>query len=290
MRRLVYGLCSLLMLMGLFYFYKRPPVPVTESNNVKEKTKKQVVSKSPIVSKDAFQQASRIPVQEEKPPKPINLEGLENPPTIEEFFDQYGEGQWIVMKNELGQVTGVVPKDGGHISTTQYGGNVLAWAKQVAPLFGARAEQLKSASVGTQTDFQMVYHIQQMVGEYEVYNGGLQVAVRNDDRSIFNLNNSLRQIDTSDLTMKHNRDEARDILMREFSSANVTFLQGDRSNPLKPQFYAENEDSNKHELAWIFDIGIRSVIEGRGEVYTEKRVLIGSVSGKPLEAPTTLVR
>lgn len=283
MRRLKYAIVAFLVVgLVVFYYFYQKPKPL-EKPVIAKTSKRLAPSPTSFVSKGAFQQASRMPLQQqENPPQPINLEGLDEMPSVETYFhEQYPANGWRILKNSAGQVTSIIPEDGGSISAAQYGGNVLAWAKHIAPLFGATADQLNSSET-QETNFQMVYHIQQTVEGYEVYNGGLQVFVRQSDKAIFNLNNSLKQVASFDSEERVSREAAWNFLTQQFENP-IERIDGTYANPTEKQIYAE--DPNKQpELAWIFDIRVNNT-----EEYLTRRVLVGSSSGNILVSEPTSV-
>ena len=274
------GFCVL----TLYYFYKS--LSETASKPVESTTEKSATQPQPsLVSKKAFQQANRTPLQqEENPPKPIDLEGLDQLPTVEDYFNsQYPDNRWRILRNEAGQVTSIVPEDGGSISPQQYGGQLLNWAKQIAPLFGAKSDQLNSSIINSETNFQVAYHFQQTVEGFEVFRGGLQVFTRQRDQAIFSLNNSLREIPSFEKDVKITREKAWEYLKEQFE-APIELIDGPDANPTERQIYTE--DPCKNELVWIFDLRVNVP-----DPYTTKRVLVSSLFEKntPCYTETTSV-
>ena len=147
-------------------------------------------------------------------------------------------------------------------------------------MFGGSGSQINSSQI-TGTSLMKHYFLKQVIDGYEVYGGGLQVSVNQDDQGVFNVNNSLKEINIENFNsnLNYSQEQAWQRVRNEFSSS-VTQINAERYGA--PQFFVRG---SVQELAWVFDVRLSS-ITGRPDV---RRVVVGGISGNILENLSTIV-
>ena len=274
------GIASIFCLTTFYYFYKSPsdPTNIQKLNPIEQKYP------SLTLSKGAFEQASRVP--EDQTEETDQGESSEEDETdeeeieldIESFFDG-----WTIQRNSLGGVASVissgVDKNIPLPDAENQDGSVLLFAQEVAPLFGGKANQIGNSQV-TETSAMKHYFYTQVIDDYEVYGGGLQVSVLQSHQSVFNVNSSIKTIDVENFNrnLTYNQAQAWERVRSEFSSS-VTQINVEQHG--RPQLFVRG---SVQELAWVFDV--RLSVGGQPDV---RCVVVGAISGNILENLSTIV-
>ena len=276
------GIVSI-FLATLYYFYNRG----SSSNfneDIQSSESLEDLHPSFTLSKGALEQASRVPEDQEEEASQDESKKSEdedkaelNEEDIEAFFDG-----WTIQRNSLGDVISVTSssrdKNLPLPEAQDQAGSVLLFAQEVASLFGGSANQIGGSSV-TETSAMKHYFFKQVIDGYEVYGGGLQVSVLQDNESVFNINDSIKKIDIENFNTSLNftQEQAWERVQNQISSP-ITRINLDQHT--RPQLFIRG---SVQELAWIFDVRVTG---NRPDV---RRVVVGGVSGNILENLSTIV-
>ena len=216
------GIVGFICLTGFYYLYESP------SHSLRKDVNKHLLEEpkhpSFTLSKGALEQASRVPEDQDESKKSEENEEDETENEdelldIEAFFDG-----WTIQRNGLGDVMSVGSDDREKNlplpDAEDQAASVLLLAQEMAPLFGGSANQIGGSSI-TETSSTKHYFYQQVIGDYEVYGGGLQLSVLQDSQSVFNVNNSMKEINVENFntSLNYDRDQAWERLRNELSSA-----------------------------------------------------------------------
>ena len=278
-RRVIYVIIGGLTLCLLIFYYFDKDL----SNEETSATKVVISTNSPSFTllKGALEQASRVPKEAEQQEKSDDDEDLDED-DLETFFDG-----WTIQRIEGSGRVFSVNTDGSGKNTTLPGEGleaVLAWGKQVVPLFGGNPDHFNTVDRDPGTNLIKHYSMKQVVNGYEVYGGYVKVsAIRNNQ--VFNVNNSIKIIDEEnfDTNLVYNRDQAWIRIQNEFSSS-VNQLNAE--NYRQPQLFVRSSPGDSdfvQELAWVFDVSVNS---GKPDV---RRVIVGGISGNILSQIMTIV-
>lgn len=272
---------SLVLCLVVFYYLNKDS---SDSNTKSSATGTTIESSGFTLSKGALEQASRVPEEPEETKQEEESDDEEylDEDDLETFFDG-----WTLQRVEGSDRVFSVSTDGSGKNTTLSGegvGAVLAWGKQVAPLFGGNPDHFNTVQRDPGTNLIKHYSLKQVVNDYEVYGGYLKVSVIRENQ-VFNVNNSVKPIDEEnfDTNLAYNRDEAWGRIQNEFSSS-VSQLNAELYR--RPQLFingSPGDDNFIQELAWVFDVAVNS---GRPDV---RRVIVGGISGNILSQVSTIV-
>ena len=280
------GIASLFCLTVFYYFYRSSFYLPEEKDNVKDYSIEKPQYPSFTLSKGALEQASRVPEDqneevsqdESKKSEEDETEEVELELDIEAFFDG-----WTIQRNGLGDVISVTSnnkeKNLPLPDAESQSASVLLWAQEVASLFGGNANQIGNSSQVTETSAMRHYFFKQIIDSYEVYGGGLQVSVLQENQGVFNVNNSIKEINVEnfDTNLNYSREQAWERVRNEISSATT---QINAAQYMRPQLFVRN---SVQELAWVFDVRLT------GAQSDVRRVVVGGVSGTILESLSTIV-
>ncbi len=269
------GIASIFCLTVFYYFYKGS-FDLSKDIDHPEPVEQQPKYPSFVPSKNTLKQADKVPNdQDELKKSDEEEEEEESELDIESFFDG-----WTIQRNGLGDVMSVgsddreknLPLPDAESQTA----SVLLLAQEMAPLFGGSADQIGGSSV-TETSSVKHYFYKQVIDDYEVYSGGLQISVLQDSQSVFNVNNSMKEINVENFNtnLNYDREQAWERLRSELSSA-TTQINAEQYQ--RPQLFIRN---SVQELAWVFDV--------RFSQSDVRRVVVGGVSGSILENFSTIV-
>jgi len=194
---------------------------------------------------------------------------------VTQFFkDSYG-GSWETITSSEGRIVTVL---GGAVpGVGENDDRVLKWGKQVAPLFAVTPEQITSVELASESKFARHLYLSQKVGLFKVYNGGMQVSVNKKDNSIFQVNNSLREVGDFERNIRYNKAQDWTVVQGVFREK----IERSDSNS-QPVIHAES-GADKSELAWVFQVKVF------GEDFDVREVVIGAISGEVLENTKLLV-
>jgi hypothetical protein len=184
-----------------------------------------------------------------------------------EYFDSNFPGNWHAMKDNFGKVStilgGKIPEVGASKES------LLKFSRQVAPVFGAPVDQLGDVQTISESGLAEHYLVPQQVGLFRVYGAGLQFAVQKETKSVFQINNSLKEVASFDRNLQFNQGTAWTVVKGHFEGKKITRIDKNTD----PVLYADNGPDNV-ELAWVFYVQVNTVGQ-----YDEREVIVGAQSG-----------
>ena len=208
---------GLVLCLVAFYYFNKDS---SNSNTKSSATGTTTETPGFTLSKGALEQASRVPEEskETKQQEESDDDAELDEDDLESFFDG-----WTLQRVEGSDQVFSVNTDGSGKNTTLSDGStgaVLAWGKQVAPLFGGNPDHFNTVQRDPGTNLIKHYSLKQVVNDYEVYGGYLKVSVIRDNQ-VFNVNNSVKPIDEEifNTNLAYNRDQAVNHIQSEFSSS-----------------------------------------------------------------------
>ena len=275
------GIISVFCLATLYYFYRGSSFNLIEDTELPE-AQEQPIHPAFTLSRGALEQASRVPENQDEETNQDELEKSEEDDETEEVdIEAFFDG-WTIQRNSLGDIISVTSssrdKNLPLPDAEDQAGSVLLFAQNVASHFGGSANQIGGSSV-TETSVMKHYFFKQVIDGYEVYGGGLQVSVLQDNESVFNINDSIKKIDVANFNrnLNYSREQAWQRIRGEFSSP---ITQINAAQYETPQLFVRN---SVQELAWVFDVRLTG---NRPDV---RRVVVGGISGSILENLSTIV-
>lgn len=162
--------------------------------------------------------------------------------TEADFLKHY-PGQWLFKRIEKGRLNYIT---GGNIPERgRSPQSVRDFVNEIAPLLEISEKEIMDPKEINRTDLTRVYHSQQVTDGFSVYQSVLSVHVRENDGSIFMVNNQLKDVSGYNKDQRYTQKQAETYIQSRYAGEydKIIFREG-------PVIF--KSDSVRAELAWVF--------------------------------------
>lgn len=225
----------------LFKFYLKS----TETNKNSYKPEPQLIQKTNSANSESSLQHSPQNKSQNLSRTPAGLK------YNEDLFKKKFGSQWKFVFNSENRIHRIV--GGTYPSQSRDEKDILNFAQTLSPFLGVPSHQLNNQNIEISTSaLSTGYKIDQWIDEFPVYQGNLAVFSKNNDGSIFMINNNLREISHYSQDILVSKEEAKEFLNAYFKERHLIKLNFKKG----PVLFSHNDGTG--ELSWIFFVQLQN--------------------------------
>ncbi len=252
-----------LILVGSFLIYRTQFYSPTKNENVEP-------TKPEIAATGASEQEAESENLKNQDRKPAQTGSVADPNPLQKYLQSKDpQATWSIQTHPDGRPSHIL---GGRIRAS----SLSQLLKEVAPLLGVRAEDLRVQTEGEPVNISNSSQMTQYYGRHRVYGAMLKAFSNPNTEEVYHIVNELRVLQEVDTRVTVNRTEAGEIARKALGDAEINVIKISQ----EPVVYGTTPTDN--QLVW------RIFITSERPRYQSREILVGAHTGKIVSNQTML--